>query len=321
MKTEVFTMSNEDCQESSGTVGGTEMLGYSVGGRKEDYHDRITENMICAEDVTSGSDSCQGDSGGPMIIPTEGGYDLQVGIVSWGVSCAHKDFPGVYAKIAAQYEWIRETVCQESSNAPSYFECDTTANDRAVESQVSLNPINNDESWTTIVTEDFTNGLGLFDRRGPATVYTSAMDRAGVVRLAVGQDKNSAIKSSAISLENSPFTRLRINFAYFAMEMKHTESICLDYKLDEGSVTGEKCWSSIESGSWSEDSKIFEFAASNAKNLMMRLRVEGDENSDDGMLLIDSVTLQGLSSTTFDAPSLSATDTAKEVALRKRPFK
>ena len=63
METEVFVVSNEECEQSSGTVGGTNMFGWTIGGYEQDYHDQITENMMCAED--HGEDSCQGDSGGP----------------------------------------------------------------------------------------------------------------------------------------------------------------------------------------------------------------------------------------------------------------
>jgi len=42
-----------------------------------------------------GKDACQGDSGGPLVV------DVQlVGIVSWGVSNALAEYPGVYANVA-----------------------------------------------------------------------------------------------------------------------------------------------------------------------------------------------------------------------------
>ena len=121
METEVFVISNEECQASTGTIGGMEFLGWTIGGYDAVYGDSITENMVCAEDV--GEDSCQGDSGGPLVVRSSSGVDLQVGVVSWGYSCAHEDFPGVYARVSSQYDWIREQVCTHSSDPTSYFGC------------------------------------------------------------------------------------------------------------------------------------------------------------------------------------------------------
>ena len=85
-ETEVFTMSNEECAASRGTVGGYSIFGYTFGGYQETYSNKITDSMICARD--EGEDSCQGDSGGPLVIRSDTG-DKQVGVVSWGMGCAH----------------------------------------------------------------------------------------------------------------------------------------------------------------------------------------------------------------------------------------
>ena len=50
---------------------------------------------MCAAVPGGGKDACQGDSGGPLVV----GVQL-VGIVSWGVSWALAEFPGVYSKVA-----------------------------------------------------------------------------------------------------------------------------------------------------------------------------------------------------------------------------
>ena len=65
------------------------------------YGGGITDRMVCA--AREGKDSCQGDSGGPIIDTASG---KQIGVVSWGIGCARPQFPGVYAKVADQIDWI-----------------------------------------------------------------------------------------------------------------------------------------------------------------------------------------------------------------------
>jgi len=64
---------------------------------------RITDSMVCAGG--EGKDSCQGDSGSPLLAGTSG--SSQVGIVSFGVGCGRKDFPGVYTRVDRYLEWIK----------------------------------------------------------------------------------------------------------------------------------------------------------------------------------------------------------------------
>ena len=94
----------------------------------------------------------------------------------------------------------------------------------------------------TVTEEDFTYGFGLFNNHGnDAKHYTSAMNRGGAVRIADGEGGSTALTSNQISLENNPFSKLKISFSFFAIEMEHTDNLCLDYELDDGSITGEKC--------------------------------------------------------------------------------
>ena len=95
----------------------------------------ITENMLCAS--RKNKDACQGDSGGPLIIQTpvsstEYNY-IQVGIVSFGHGCALDEYPGVYARVSAQYQWIRDIIweygsSEEPSISPSTSSMPTTSN-------------------------------------------------------------------------------------------------------------------------------------------------------------------------------------------------
>ena len=59
---------------------------------------------ICASD--SGKDSCQGDSGGPLITKENDRYAV-IGVVSYGIKCAEPKYPGVYARVTANMDWIK----------------------------------------------------------------------------------------------------------------------------------------------------------------------------------------------------------------------
>jgi secreted trypsin-like serine protease len=67
----------------------------------------VPSDMLCAGN--GGRDTCQGDSGGPMVHATGSGY-VQVGIVSWGVGCARKQYPGVYTQVSHFAADIRAAV-------------------------------------------------------------------------------------------------------------------------------------------------------------------------------------------------------------------
>ena len=73
--------------------------------------------MLCAMDF--GKDLCQGDSGGLLVLKSSQGAHVQVGVVSWGLGCAHKDFLVVYSRVSSAYDWIRETTCRRSVSPPA----------------------------------------------------------------------------------------------------------------------------------------------------------------------------------------------------------
>ena len=84
LETEVDLLSRQECQDLYGRDAG------------------ITSRMVCA--ARFGKDSCQGDSGGPII---DEATKKQIGVVSWGFGCADPRYPGVYAKVQDQIEWIQ----------------------------------------------------------------------------------------------------------------------------------------------------------------------------------------------------------------------
>ncbi|XP_055913269.1 hypodermin-A-like [Eupeodes corollae] len=58
------------------------------------YASAIMTSMICADGPYK--DSCQGDSGGPLV---EVDTNVQIGVVSWGLGCAKRGFPGIYCDL------------------------------------------------------------------------------------------------------------------------------------------------------------------------------------------------------------------------------
>ena len=64
--------------------------------------------QFCAGYEDGHCDSCQGDSGGPIFLYDKSLQPVQVGVTSFGIGCALKKRPGVYTRVSAFIEWIRE---------------------------------------------------------------------------------------------------------------------------------------------------------------------------------------------------------------------
>uniref|UniRef100_A0A8C0WRC0 Peptidase S1 domain-containing protein n=1 Tax=Castor canadensis TaxID=51338 RepID=A0A8C0WRC0_CASCN len=72
----------------------------------------VKEGAVCGYNK-EGKDSCQGDSGGPLVCELNETW-MQVGIVSWGIGCGRKGFPGVYTEVSFYKDWVIRQLSQAS---------------------------------------------------------------------------------------------------------------------------------------------------------------------------------------------------------------
>eukprot|EP00985_Skeletonema_marinoi_P019935 scaffold11609_cov121-Skeletonema_marinoi.AAC.2 len=262
MEIEVNVISNDECDDSDGKFGS--------------YEDQITSNMLCAREEGGGEDSCQGDSGGPLVIKgtdQNGADDTQVGVVSWGIGCAEKDYPGVYARISSEMDWIKSEVCKGSKNPPTSFDCDRSIGDSDNSSTTSGGSSTTDSSasngiWKTLVADEFTKDFGIFagDSKG-AVKYVNAEGKNGVIRMEA--DGKSTLKSEKIKVDKSD-ERFRVSVDAYLVNMTQEDSICVDYQTKKGK--GEQCWKGSQDAQWTTNT--FEFEDKDAKALKFRLRLD-----------------------------------------------
>jgi len=100
---EVTLISNEDCVTK---------FGY---GRSQ-----IDEGMLCAQGKTIDgkvSDACQGDSGGPLVCESAGRWTVY-GATSWGRGCADERYPGVWARVTQELDWVHDILAGNEPTAP-----------------------------------------------------------------------------------------------------------------------------------------------------------------------------------------------------------
>ncbi|XP_069873532.1 serine protease 44-like isoform X1 [Dipodomys merriami] len=72
----------------------------------------IKKGTVCAYS-DKGSDSCKGDSGGPLVCEFNDTW-IQVGIVSWGIGCGRRGYPGVYTEVSFYKNWLIRQVSHAS---------------------------------------------------------------------------------------------------------------------------------------------------------------------------------------------------------------
>ena len=74
------------------------------------------------------------------MVANEGGYYAQIGISSWGIGCADPDFPGVYARVTENLDFIKRNMGGKTCDPP----------ETATTTEPSLEPV------TMITTESVT---------------------------------------------------------------------------------------------------------------------------------------------------------------------
>lgn len=73
--------------------------------RATSFNGSVLKDMFCA--AATGKDACYSDSGGPLMVKDSCNNEwILIGVVSWGKSCAHKQYPGVYVKLTHYSDWI-----------------------------------------------------------------------------------------------------------------------------------------------------------------------------------------------------------------------
>ncbi|KAG7161779.1 Phenoloxidase-activating factor 2-like 2, partial [Homarus americanus] len=67
----------------------------------------LPTTALCAG--AEGRDACDGDGGGPLVCEKDKHW-YQVGVVSFGIGCGRRNIPGVYTRVDAFEDWIKDTI-------------------------------------------------------------------------------------------------------------------------------------------------------------------------------------------------------------------
>ena len=214
LEANVHYMPNEECVLTSAPFKGQTVS----------YDGYIDDNMLCAWKLDT--DACQGDSGGPLIF-----RDMQIGIVSWGLSCGLEAFPGVYARISEEIEWLTKQVCELSDNPPDYFNCTV---DQQQEEQQQGSEVTQD---VTVVVE--------LDEKPQETAWMMELDTMNAAR-AIGFD-NKYMPFGSYTMPSTTIVEVLsvvANKQYkFTMLDKSADNKNTKFRLCYGHVSKVECMS------------------------------------------------------------------------------
>eukprot|EP00985_Skeletonema_marinoi_P027246 scaffold22066_cov154-Skeletonema_marinoi.AAC.1 len=111
-------MTNDQCKASAVDVTNPET------GRTElmSLRGHISDDMMCAK--ATNRYICHGDAGGPVIRRADDRKDdVALGIISWGYGCVNEQYPAVMSRTSTHFNWIRDTICADSTAPPEQYDC------------------------------------------------------------------------------------------------------------------------------------------------------------------------------------------------------
>jgi hypothetical protein len=88
------------------------------------------ETMLCAGVLAGGLSPCHGDSGGPLVVDDATGAPLQIGVVSWGFTCAAPNEPVAFTRLLRYGQEISAALAGDlaaPAGAPAVLDVDATA--------------------------------------------------------------------------------------------------------------------------------------------------------------------------------------------------
>lgn len=196
--------------------------------------------MFCSGVVGGGTDTCQGDSGGPIVDKKTG---TLVGVVSFGIGCARKNYAGVNARVSAVSDWIEQSICQWSN----YPKCNNTYAPTPAPSTSSNVMANGREGATgsitiTVTYDDYPEELawGLINVNDPTKPLKFSKWKAVTT-------PNQATTDTFANLQQH-------NLYSFKMSDSEADGICCGYGRGSvviwDNVQGKELWSSTGRFGW-----------------------------------------------------------------------